>query len=616
MINQKKNIFFWPLFLSFLVLYFLIKDLGPLGIEALYTGGHFAFLNKLCGLTDNQSLTGYIGYLEEGILGPAAQIIAGLLLAALSLRFFQKTNKRFFAFIVFLYLIITKFEVLFFPCYGEAGAAPVAEGIWLYKHGFDYIGLFHQNNFNFGGPKAYMFSIFPTYIAFLLKITPSIRSFLLAYHLSMFALAALIISYFRSFVQKIYDSKTSLLAAILLLSLPLFQSLVELMNMEVLCLFFVMLCAYYLALKKFLPASVMAVLASLAKGPGGIACAAVFFASLILFFFDKDRNNKIYNIVCGVIVLILGAFKLYLLKTYVNPVQTTDRTIRLFIGWIPLQGSRFILFIYFLAFVSLAVTFIIELFSKEKKKESFFLRHYSVAISFIFATAWIGLYLNLSVMGPRYKLITAPFILLCGLFSVKLFIRNDKAIRGLLIIAIFLACLGSYGLYYPEKIVSDTYSFNNLERSLEYRNDLKLDRLLAETIENEYSSYTIGAPFVLAQILAMPELGYVKAPKDVVIYGMSVFYGNIKNFEGLQSMNLPMTIWIGFANRPNNYGIDFPVDPRYDKVIKNLEVGNKMLCLFQGGAGIHQMAVRFYIDQMKKIERTKGCATKIDKSSQ
>jgi hypothetical protein len=128
----------------------------------------------------------------------------------------------------------------------------------------------------------------------------------------------------------------------------------------------------------------------------------------------------------------------------------------------------------------------------------------------------------------------------------------------------------------------------------------------ARIIKDKYASFTIGAPYVIAQQYAMPELGYVKEPLDVVIYGMSVHYADIQNFAGLQSMDLPRTLWIGFRNRPNRYGIDFPIDPQYDQIVHHVEAGDKEIFLFQGGAGIQKMAEKFYKEQLEQIELLKG----------
>jgi len=57
-----------------------------------------------------------------------------------------------------------------------------------------------------------------------------------------------------------------------------------------------------------------------------------------------------------------------------------------------------------------------------------------------------------------------------------------------------------------------------IERSLEYRNHLKMQRKLAKEMETNYANLLIVAPFTTAETLVFPELGYVKKPLNVQEY--------------------------------------------------------------------------------------------------
>jgi hypothetical protein len=224
----------------------------------------------------------------------------------------------------------------------------------------------------------------------------------------------------------------------------------------------------------------------------------------------------------------------------------------------------------------------------------------------IFTTMWFAMYLNLSVMGPRYKLLLAPFLILSCVFVFTYFVKSKKIVHSILVMAILLSCLGAYGLFHPTKVQSHTYSFNELERSLEYRNDLKLDQILVKTMEEEYADYHIGAPFVVAQILSLPELGYVTKPLDVTVYGMSLYYGGIKNFAGLEQMPVRESIWIGFKKNEFVHNLPFPIDPQYDKIIREVVWGDKEVVLFQGGIAIERMRRVFEYIRSKSLEQLKS----------
>lgn len=603
---SRKDVLWISGCIFLLVLYGLVQYGSLHGVQYLYAAGHQERLSHWAGVEGGRSLGFYQGILRDQVFGPAAQILSVSLLLLILWRFFQRSRFWVFAGVIFVFLLITKFEALFFPCYGESGSGPVTEAIWLFRHSFDYQGLLNSLNVDQGGPKVYMFSLYPSFVALLLTLIPSIPIFYVVYHGIMFGLGAVVVALFRSLLQKFLDPQAAMLSAVLLLALPLFQTMVELMNMEILCLFFGMMSVYCLGQKKIVPASVAAVLSALAKGPGGIFCATCFAAGVGLFFFDPQEKYRWRNLIAGGIALILGASKLYLLRTYVSPVQMPAGTIRMFIGWQPLMGARWVITFYAGMGVLLLVMLVRETGFQRKKFSDFFTRHYIFALGFIVVSAWIGMYLNISVMGPRYKMIVAPFLILCVVYGLAYLIRRPRWVQGLLTLAILTAALASYGLLCPREIKSDVYSFNNLERSLEYRNDLFMNMKAARIIKDKYASFTIGAPYVIAQQYAMPELGYVKEPLDVVIYGMSVHYADIQNFAGLQSMDLPRTLWIGFRNRPNRYGIDFPIDPQYDQIVHHVEAGDKEIFLFQGGAGIQKMAEKFYKEQLEQIELLKG----------
>ena len=244
-------------------------------------------------------------------------VLSGLALLLICRRYLNNSNGLVFGAVIFAYLLITKWEVLFFPPYGETGAGPLAEAIWLYRHHFDYVGLFHQNTYNSGGPKIYFFSIYPGFIALLLTLMPSVPVFLFTYHVLMFVCAAAVIVLFRSMLSKIYNQEIAVLLSLLLLALPLFQSMTELIDMEMLCLFFSVMAVYFLVNKKIALAGVMAIISTAVKDPGSIACAVVFTAGVVLFLFDAEFKKKPKVLLWSAAALFFGLAKLYLLKILV-----------------------------------------------------------------------------------------------------------------------------------------------------------------------------------------------------------------------------------------------------------------------------------------------------------
>jgi len=200
-------------------------------------------------------------------------------------------------------------------------------------------------------------------------------------------------------------------------------------------------------------------------------------------------------------------------------------------------------------------------------------------------------------MAYRYELLLLPFLAFCILFSLDAVINSRKILSWILLFVIFLGSVGSYGLFHFKKYKSTIYSYHKFERSLEYRNDLKMHMMLAEEIEDKYAGFAVGAPFVIAQKLALKNLGYVKKPLDVVIYGMGCTYGGIRSFPGLRKMNISKTVWVGFRDNHITDKFDYPIDKK-DKVLKKIIYGDNKITLFMGGFAIEKM--RMLVEMMQR----------------
>lgn len=584
------------------ILFFLIKFASVQLINNLYSNKNFHILNKLANCMTDRSLDYYQGVIEERITGPASSVISGVAFIIFSLTFLLDASVGKMTFYIFLFLIITKIEILFFPPWGDHVGGSLSEAIWLKRNNFNYIGLSQQQSSIFGGPKFFLFSIYPGFIALMMKIFTNAKAFLFTSHLITFGMSSLIAGLFYKFTNKILENKTAILSTILLIALPLFQSMTEMINMEIPCLFFSILCINYLCGKKFWRATLMAILAILIKGPGSIACGAVFFTCFLFFIFpDKSVKNKpLFRLkmilLCA--ISIAAAFgQVYLRAKFVHVVNAHHNEVRPFVGVPNLIGLKFIQLYYGISLLGLLIYFIkTKIISKTKG--NFATDNIILFVFYLFTTLWFCLHINISVMGPRYKLIFTPTLLLCFIFALQTILHHKKTVNVLIGIAVLGAYLGSYGLYYPNRIQSKYYAYNWLERSLEYRNDMKLHQKIAKEIETNFSDFTIGSPHVTAQMIAFPEFGYSKKQPDMFMYGMSITYGGIHNFPGLNNLNLYKTLWIGFLN-DSDKEFDYPIDPN-DKIVKVIEVGDKKTTLFMGGFAIQ----KFYnIVMMNQIKR-------------
>ena len=502
---------------------------------------------------------------------PISSLIAGGIFSCVVLYLGPLSNRKFYAF-TFLYLVLTKFEILLTPPYGDTLVGSWAEGYWLAQNNFNYAQLLQELEFNKGGPKVYVFSLYPGFIALLMKLIKHTGSFLFINHWIVFLLATSVVSQFRSILERQFSKVTSSLLAICLLSLPLFQSHCELLNMEIFILFFGITSIHYFIRKKYFLSCLFASLAAFTKGTGIIICG-VIFTGIFFDFFTSDKK-KLKYLLYALLPIITTLLVLYF-KKLITTNSLANNQEGLFVG---LKIVGYSTFLIYSSTISIVLTFIFSL------KKSLEIKR----INFIFVLVcimWFALFINFPVMIPRYKLLLAPFLIYLIFFSIQSVIKKEKILLPLLICSILFANLASYGLLY-KPVAPEFRFFIHNERTLEYRDDLALFQKIIHEIDKTYPNYTVGAPPVMAQAIGIPEFGYVKNQRDIILYGMNIHYSDIRNYPGLNNFNYKKTIWIaleqGTKKNPN-----YPIDKK-DHIVKEIISGDNKAILFLGGVAIEK----------------------------
>ncbi|MDD3375719.1 MAG: hypothetical protein PHY73_08390, partial [Candidatus Omnitrophica bacterium] len=596
--NERK----WIVSSIILIVFSLIvKQFADVWTVALLNKGAAPFLNSITGPTSAYSFDFYTGRMHELLWGPLEVLCSGFAFLLLSMRYLKDASPLRFGLAVFAYLLITKFEILFFPPYGDSGSGPVIEAIWLFHHNFDYVALSKETLFVRGGPKAYLFSLYPTYLAILMKLIPNTKLFLAVNHLIIFGLSALILSFFRSLARRIFNDKLSMLLSIFLLSLPLVQSQIEQINMEVPTLLFVMLSLFYLSEKKIFRSSIFSGLAVFTKLYAAYMGGAIFFVGVYLFFFGREqkKNFRVFGSgVLSMLFVILGTLALFYFMDLGGKVDKVG----VFQGF-ALMKTFPISYFYLLSLVGFVAFAIQDLKGKEGSVLSrivcFLNDHYRVAVMFVCSAGWFILFLNSGWIPPRYTFILLPSLILGIFYVICRLVENERVVERGIIALIFVGFLCSYGLPYPPVIIQDHAI---VERSLEYRNDVMLHMKLARLIEQKYANLTVAAPFAITQFLAFPEMGFAHKKLDVMIYLFPCTYGGVKNFEGLEKIDSRKVVWVG-VETPFMRGEHLP-NGSYDHVIEELQVGNKSANLFVGGFSIN--AVYRQCQSMVKQLEEKG----------
>jgi len=582
MSDQKKRIITFGVLLIVLGSFFTVLNVKfPAMAEGLYAQRKIDLLKKIS-FTDEKQIRPpayYIGKIEDAWVGPLTSLVSGGLFLLFCLWFLQGAGGFNFGAAAFLYLLLSRFQVLFYPPYGDSLFAVLSEPLWLVRHHLDWIGLLQQKTFALGGPLQYPESIYPQFIALLMYFSPSPQAFLLLNHLIVFAAGAVLVATLREILMEFCDAKRATLGAILFLALPIIQCQVELLNMEIVCACFAAACLLMVLRKNFFWASAMAAFSVIVKVPGAIAMPVLLGACLLSLFNEPDKKKFAANL-SWVLGACAVAFYLLILRrdTLAQPAYPLN-------AWNVLRHSLITWLFFFLSALYLGrCAFRWNSRKKHERSFSAFLQEYykSLAI-FGIAACWFLSIFHAPDMIPRYTVLAVPFVLLFLVYLFSSFIKKENVFMGSMVAMIFFALLGSHGLYFRNQKITGDYSTN--ERSLEYRNVLKVYRRAAEELERDFSGFTLGANILMAQILTSPEAGYVSKPlKDVFVYGYGATHEGIRPYPGIQSIN-PKTIWIAETSADPYYLSNFPIGPA-DRIIHEIWAGNKRITLFFGGFSI------------------------------
>jgi len=579
---------FWSVFLLLVCLFFLIKYQGPQWVGYLYDNGIYSVLNKGLGVSSNQSRDFYLGVADNRLLGPLSSLAAGGALLMFCWRFLKEDKGWGLGTAVLIYLFLTRLEALWYPPYGDALGGIFTDVMWIVRHNFDHIEfLFNQKTLGAGGYKQYPLSIYPSFLAFLIMITPTAKAFLAAVHSLTFLMGSMTVVIFRKILSEVFDRERSLLIALSMVALPLFQSMAENINMEMASTFFSILAIYYLVREKLVWAALMAVAAFFVKATGIITCATVCFGCVMLFWIKPERLSRGKIVLCGLGMAAFAGLMAMVRTQAVGPQTNTTNVTQLLIGAKNIQGL-----VIFKVFCAAAAVFLFRVMFWLRKRwnepaliQAFLREHFLVLLMLAMSAAWFGLYANFLVMIHRYKLLIAPFLITAAAIIFLPRERFRKTIAVLLTIAVLFSFFCSHGLLYRN---SPDVSQNEFEGSLEYRNELKLMMRLAQKIDEEFSGFLVGAPYLMVQALYFHEIGFVNRPLDVMVYGHFSINEGVKTFEGLAGLDLFKTVWVGFYKDYFANGFyDFPVGED-DKILYEMEVGDQKGYIFLGGFAIER----------------------------
>jgi len=587
MFNAKNNRRFWLLISVLAACFYIVKHASFRLVEQLYLSKQFEFLNFFSKGTGEMPLGFYQGELTNYLFGPLQMVIAGVVFLLIALKYYQKSSMMTFGLAVLAYFVFTRFEVLFYPPYGEAMTGPFTDTVWLYQNNFDYLDFMKQKTYLKGGAQIYPLSIFPIFLVGLMHVIPNTTTFLIVTHLIFFAFSAIIIALIREIGRKIFDDKFALLTALTLLFLPLFQSMSEQLNMEITCAFFAVLCAVFLIEKRLGLACMMAILSLLIKAPGAICCVAVFVVGVVLFYCDGKCKKTMRGIAWGLLAMAAAFFKNAIRNQLIDKDVGDDRMYFL-AGW-PEISHEVTFWLFALFLVCWAGSLLIRIRQSPSQWRDVLSMRYQAFVMFLMGGLWFVLFLSYEDLLHRYMLLLYPFFIFVSCLSLSQFFQNKKRLNQVIYIVMGCFLVNSHGLIYMNESIRIKRP-TSLERSLEYRNYLLLQMKVAREIEEKYSQYTIGAPIGYSESIGIPKLGYVDKQMDVMVYGFQAKLKGIRQFEGLDKENIRKIVWVGLDYNRMKGIKDFPYGPS-DHILEKFNVGHNQTVLFHGGIGIEKARI-------------------------
>jgi len=478
---------------------------------------------------------------------------------------------------------------------------PFTEGIWLLENNFNFIKLaMEELPWHMGGPRVYFITLYPSFLAVMMKIIKNQQLFLLFNHLLTIGLSSGIITIFFKILRRYISNRISFLFTILILLHPMYLSHTYAISMEIPILFFSIIAIYYFLKERFILAGVFSIISFSIKAPSiAISMSLVFL--YILFYFKRRERNHI-KILCFYSLPIW----IYLIYEYlgsnfffgqemtqkITPFRGLYRILLYAVKWPDLFCFMLLVpicfFILFKKYMKTHKTFL-NLRNHLKKDEI-------EVISVVICGSLLILLANYKVVIPKYLLLGFPFIFIL-LYRVVL--RNTKKyifyfVYSMILMFFLLNLWGDVYYFYrdmlskvfklPQLETISSYKFfnvgGNLESTLAYEKDMEINIETAKFVEKNYSNKKIISNWPISHMLWHPNYGYVKNNDLYVIdiQKSSLFADEI--FENEKITNNDDYIWI---YSKNIFSINTPevYIPGKDILLKKIEKGTHQIIIFQ-----------------------------------
>lgn len=504
---------------------------------------------------------------------------------------------RGIAFLALLaFLLVVRFEILDSPPYWDFAIGLWPEADYLADSGFDYRGLRDREHHSLdyhGGRRSYMTSVLPTLIALLMRTLPSVPATLVAYHLFVFACAAVVAiglwDLFPPWVAR--PGRMALIAAAL--STPLFAVQIDMAGMELPMVAGAVLGAQLFARELYVAAAAAGLLAFGMKGSALVVtlAATIVLAALVVLPPVVDRESRCRRAIGLGVYLISLAVQVGVTlwgTTYIAMLRARNPNLQWTVLWCP-----DLVILFGLTVPGALAALIWSLRGRRRHFEESLLTRLAFWIESARIPLLAGLVVALTLVAitrvpfvPRYLTLAVPFLyVVLGWILFPRELARVRAVGTALLGAIIAVNLVNWnGVLFPDQWSGMERLFgiaapprgegSFLERSHEYLKEHRAVVGALRAIEREARDIPVLAGHPLDLALALPSMGYVKRPvRGYSINGASDATPHYREVSDLPADNPPTLIF-------TRMGTTFYRDSRFD--IPAREPTDRVL--FDGGA--------------------------------
>ncbi len=449
-------------------------------------------------------------------------------------RLLGSSTRWFGAFMaLFLLILVWRYEVVTSPPYWDNAIGLWMEANFLVETNFDFARLRNEEKSVWdGGARTYVTSVLPSAVAWLLIALPSTRAVLVAFHLFTFACTAIVVLSIFALVARRIGVVGGLSVSVALVSVPLFNTQLDMVGMEMPLAAGVALCAVAVDRQRFGLATLASLAAFLMKPTGALATLATlaYIGGRLLAGGDAAQPTLKRRLTCGLFaslaVLAIELFLIYLGGTVSTLTEPEHRVMGTEWRWLLVGLPDVTLLVVACGLVSLSQAAAWLLKQPEHgtvQSPHGLLRKYAQALTAepLLLFSWLmvaGTFLAMAriVFLPRYALVAVPFVY--AILGMLVFAGRRRPAFGLIVLgASTVANFANWnGRFFPDLVRAVgpemARSGGLLERSHEYSADHHSNIAAVRRLVTRCRADTlvVGHPFT--HFLAFPRLGYVKEP--------------------------------------------------------------------------------------------------------